>query len=73
MIILPESFIEIAAVAVTQHGGDFFHGKICALQQSYCPFHTLFQKNFRKGLADLPVQQRGNIIGMVGKMPGYIF
>ena len=41
MIILPESFIEIAAVAVTQHGGDFFHVLFGAGQLGHLHEETL--------------------------------
>ena len=46
MIVFTERLIEIAAVTVTQYGGDFFYGKIRAFQQTDRPVHPLFQKNF---------------------------
>lgn len=32
-VVIPEGFIEIAAIAVAQHGGNFFYGKVSVFQQ----------------------------------------
>ena len=35
-----ERLIEIAAVAVSKHGGDLFYGEICAIKQQPRSLHS---------------------------------
>ena len=74
LIKFSESFVKIAAIAVTEHSGDFLHRKIGPFQQEYGTLHPLFQKNLGKGFSEILLeQQSGNVVWMVRKMFGYIF
>ena len=46
-----ECLIEIAAVAVSQHGGNFLYGQICAIQQQPRPLHSGGKQQLGKGFS----------------------
>ena len=67
-IILFKCFIKIAAVAVTQHGSDFFVGESRSFHQHYRTLHPQPEENFGKGISCLILQKIRDIGGVIGKM-----
>ena len=63
-------FVEIAAVAVAQHGSNFFDGKIGVIEQQVCFSHSRFKQKLRKRFAGLFREQPGDIDRVVAKMGG---
>lgn len=66
-VILPECPVKITAVAVSQHQSNLIDCKICDFQKNDSTLHSLGKQDFRKGFAQFPVQQSGDVVGMVRK------